>query len=515
MNTIKDLMDSYCTGPYEFSAEMIQESMNGGDNTTNGGDNTTNDGDNNTTLDTIRHQLEKLAIFFSLIPENIPKPKNSKPQRSEFNSAVRRFNEKHNVKLKDLFKKDKMDENKNRTLRGKFWRFDPVIRSYFSREFKEVDFTSKLHPDFNINRENKMLNDYYEWRIYELAKEHEVSFLPFRMHSRSDDFYTKGVEVQLNPVEYLMTKDYKTDDIKITKGCDIYRIRERLTRVQFDPDNTCRFILSPDYKDSHATTLFSILERGSNRILATIMINSWDKEEYFNYIKSRFELQGSEKTNNISSYYKRTSFSNKLYDEIKEQAQDGYYFDKENNTGYIIDFEVEPFFLPDSLKEIVNPFENDEEDNDIKVLHNLYKRKDGTLIHTVKDHRNVPFLDASHNLQIGKNDGNCVLYTNHMIQAIATFLGNNEIADEIYQLALTINDGSDEEKTEAEARLVKFFKQDIKPYLPFYYNEDGSAKSAEELMEFHLRKRWEVASMAANSSNYLRKVGFLPEEVDS
>ncbi|GAB4231674.1 MAG: hypothetical protein Tsb0021_10150 [Chlamydiales bacterium] len=416
------------------------------------------------------------------------------PTRKEFITAIQNFKRINNVKLKKLFEPRNRDYD--RVLRGVFWN-DPIISNYFSRKFENVDFTSH-HPDFRVNRDEKAENDYYEWRIYELAEIYRKDFLPYRKHSLSDNFYNEGPVPIACKIEYLMSQGFETNDIRITRGDDIYGIREMLIRFQFDGNNTCRFVVSPNYKDEHATTLVSILERGSDRILTSIMINSWNKEEYSNSMGYRYNLKGSY-PNKISDEHSSIPFSSELYQNIKEVACENVYIDDKNKRGYVID--------QDPTAELEQYLEN----GTIEVLHHLYT-DNNRLVHIVKDNRKVPFLDASHHIQTAKNDGNCVLYTNHMLQAVSTFLSHNENADKVYALALKVNDGSEEEKADAAEKLSTCFREDIKQHLPFYYNEDGSAKNEEELQKFHLRRRWEVGSMAASSPEYLKMVGFLPED---
>ncbi len=71
-------------------------------------------------------------------------------------------------------------------------------------------------------------------------------------------------------------------------------------------------------------------------------------------------------------------------------------------------------------------------------------------------------------------------------------LSDKQTADRIFNIAKTIQTDKN-----AEAELVKVFREDLKAYLPCYYDTDtGLAKSEEELREFHLQQRWELGGLS-------------------
>lgn len=96
------------------------------------------------------------------------------------------------------------------------------------------------------------------------------------------------------------------------------------------------------------------------------------------------------------------------------------------------------------------------------------------------------------------------------MQAIVKMLEDNDNSVVIYNEALKISHGTDSEKILAEEVLTKIFREDLKAYLPCYFNSDGSPKSESELKEFHLKQRWELGSRAALDENYLTYKHFLP-----
>ncbi len=89
-------------------------------------------------------------------------------------------------------------------------------------------------------------------------------------------------------------------------------------------------------------------------------------------------------------------------------------------------------------------------------------------------------------------DKNCALYSLNFLDGIGKLLEDPE--QHIYTLAQQIDTGSEEVKTEASNALIQIFKEDLKKYLPQYYDDTGNLKSAEAIKEYHLKQRWDMGS---------------------
>jgi hypothetical protein len=108
------------------------------------------------------------------------------------------------------------------------------------------------------------------------------------------------------------------------------------------------------------------------------------------------------------------------------------------------------------------------------------------IVHSPK----TPFIDVSHDLQEAADDRNCALYSLNFIKAISELLKSPEIVNHIVELAR-----SSTRDPSAIEQLVHIFREDLKAYLPCYYDRDtGLPKSPEEVEAFHLSQRWELGS---------------------
>ncbi|MBA2651655.1 MAG: hypothetical protein H0U73_05255 [Tatlockia sp.] len=69
-----------------------------------------------------------------------------------------------------------------------------------------------------------------------------------------------------------------------------------------------------------------------------------------------------------------------------------------------------------------------------------------------------------------------------------------EVADRIYKLSLAVANPDNLENQKAKNALVRIFSEDLKSYLPCYYNQEDTKKSNEEIKEHHLKQRWNLGS---------------------
>lgn len=103
----------------------------------------------------------------------------------------------------------------------------------------------------------------------------------------------------------------------------------------------------------------------------------------------------------------------------------------------------------------------------------------------------TPFIDVSHNLQLGNDDMNCALYSLNFIKGLTEMLKNREIADKAYALASNIKTSL---SAEEELRII--FQETLKEYIPEYYDPHGTKKSPKALQEFHLQQRWDLGTLS-------------------
>ena len=119
-------------------------------------------------------------------------------QRQQFNLAVREFKTKHNIKLKILFELKNYDSAQ---LRKEFWSKYEIC-NYLSRSHESINF-SEYHPIFETDRQNKLNNDYYESRVYQLAFKQNWRILPFRDNVLSDNFYLEELPIDFWMMTFL------------------------------------------------------------------------------------------------------------------------------------------------------------------------------------------------------------------------------------------------------------------------------------------------------------------------
>ena len=108
-------------------------------------------------------------------------------------------------------------------------------------------------------------------------------------------------------------------------------------------------------------------------------------------------------------------------------------------------------------------------------------------------------IDASNKIQTANDDKNCAVFTFNTMQAVVKMLEDKNNSETIYNHALKLVHGNDDEKRQSETALIKIFREDLKAYLPCYFNSDGTLKPESELKEFHLKQRWQLGSLAASN----------------
>ena len=113
------------------------------------------------------------------------------------------------------------------------------------------------------------------------------------------------------------------------------------------------------------------------------------------------------------------------------------------------------------------------------------------------------FIPIAFSLQQEEDDENCVIYSKNFIQALIALLSQPEEAERIVELARDVCHQSSN-ASESEAALVKIFLQDIKTFLPCYFDpQTGSQKESAAIKQFHLNERWDLGSHYVESNHPL------------
>lgn len=316
---------------------------------------------------------------------------NHSPASQQFTAAIHEFEKTNNIKIAE-FLSSRLPEHE--ALIEEFFSI-PVIYNYLSRTAESVRF-------LNNKPANSCLTP-SEIEIYQLRPD----LFPFR--GRTDDqFYLTGADKYGGTVDkfYLsLQNQYNQEHVSITSAQDIYEIKEYLKDELVNMSKPLhRFVITPNWKDTHATCLVHIINPETRRIMASIFINSWQSQEYTNFISYRFNLD----TN------------------------------RDSNTA---------------------------------------------------GHAKIPFIDASHHIQVSPEDSNCTIYGYKFIEAVAKMLNEPLHAQRIFALAENVEKGN----LQASNDLREIFNEELKNYLPCYYTNKHHNAPA-DIKEFHLQQRWNIGS---------------------
>lgn len=431
------------------------------------------------------------------------------PSRVEFIKALKEFLEKHQVSLEyilvgkaqasDIYDDDTFISEEQLHLRQQFLSH-PIIHDYLSRSSKFIDF-EKNRPHLISDENNPDESDFYECKIYELAEKMvKTRFLPYRDNVLTDQFYKDG------SVDTTIFKNIsiKSKDCLIKKnGIDPYEIRDTVRRIEFgkyidtikNEYKDVRFIITPNCKDTHATSIISIIQKETFKHLASIFINSKKSENYFSFIESKFNRRGNVSIGLLNDT-EALSFHNLISTKLQSKA---VFKDLETKERYIL----KQLNLSNEENYEINDVNNAFDNKSIDVIHHF--RYWNKIYYTLEGNRYVPLIDASHHLQLEEEDNNCLIYTYNFLQGIVNILENQEMADKIYELAEKIDSRNDAELS--KETLATIFSENLKYYLPCYYN-NGQQKSYDEIKQHHLHQRWDLGSQSMNIDT-LKNLGYL------
>lgn len=210
-------------------------------------------------------------------------PSNHSEAALQFIAEVEAFEKKHNKKLSEFLPIPKDPSPENEALVTEFFS-NPIIHHYLTRDADTIQFVD--------NKPNPSCLTSPELEIYALR----TDIFPFRLNADMDLFYLSGADRSDFFYTSLQNK-YNNNDLIILSIKNVYEIRNYLNMhtyltkysdPYYNPVSQYKFILTPNWKDDHATAMFHILNPETGEVLASFFINSWDNKEYSDYIAYRF-----------------------------------------------------------------------------------------------------------------------------------------------------------------------------------------------------------------------------------
>lgn len=366
---------------------------------------------------------------------------------------------------------------------------NPIIQSYLARNANEITFASE-QPAFDYQKDFKDRNDFYEVKVYKKSPFFTDSF---RSNVDSSLYYRQDAQRSFKDIlihEFSeMNKTHMKDSIYVTPATDINQIRHIINAISyshlttklsenlpngFNSNASIKFVLSPNWMNGHATMLVTILDEVNKNTLATIFIDSVQSEDSASYIEKRF--------NALTNYYYRLSPSEsdaiaKKMESLKKDENHILLIDNANRIGYLVNNN-------DELFRNFDLFEANESIDVLFVVDELSRTN------TLRIVRPIPFIDASHNLQITKEDNNCTLYELNFLNASVDLLSDPKNATRIYALAQKINPNN----KDASIELQQIFQNELKRYLPRYYDNQLNTRTSNEIKKYHLEQRWDLES---------------------
>lgn len=414
--------------------------------------------------------------------------------RYEFNQAVYEFERQHGNKIDNLLK--------NKKILNKFLNI-AEIRDYLIRDSSRVEFDTE-HPNlmdtpkeanssyklFSKTQNNPHLaTDHYELTVYRTLP----NLITYRNQNiNTAKFYTEGTlpDFRDNYLNLWLRREIQeTQDIVIMPPQeDFYHIIDTLKAQPFlNNTSSERFILAQSSQigigSSHATTLLGIKDPSTHELFAVIFINSWQNKAYSNYTRAGFNALTTLGLYNQISLDKhcRNLFNVEL-------NPDGSVV----NNGTFKSSDGKSICFTDPKIDLSSP-EGREAESSKNIRYIFMIDRVMNKLEVLVKGRTIPFIDASHHIQTEENDQNCTLYAYHFILAIIQLLKNPTEADRIFNLAKKLSN----EMTDIESnqQLFNIFNQELKAYLPNYYDSTTQeALPIEMRNQWNLRFRWDTGS---------------------
>lgn len=405
--------------------------------------------------------------------------------RDDFIRAIKLFEKKHGP-LEQCLSKNPPEATVRALLEN------PIIHGYLARDVTKVQFadTHPLLTDSDNPEENDR-TDHHELRIYKLLP----NVVAYREGSiNTAEFYkegtNKGGDKLFKEEMELLNKQHT--HINAGDPRDIYRIATYIRGYDFaglthiSPQQTAVFLLSPNWKDSHASTIVSIIDPVTQRVLLSLFLNSAQNDTCYEYSKPRFLGQENWSTRTMPHHksslfdYVKRIFPEAMNDSKFSSKPPTLVMNSTENAALLVNYTDDDYDSEQYLA-FIKQYKN----------HTIFHVKDGEM--DIRYRRQIPFLDVSHHLQTEEDDMNCALYGLNFIQAITTLLTQPAIAAQVIEHARTIYQQGEGAPLaiDAENKLKTIFKEQLKAYLPAYYSsENGEKRVPTALREFHLKQRW-------------------------
>lgn len=364
--------------------------------------------------------------------------------------------------------------------------------------------------------------------------------LPYRSQTiTSSAFYTEGTSPYYDFFhELFLSFCHDFPDVQMSFPADIYAIRDNVQSRMFAFEDSAspRVLISPNWKDGHATTFITLLDPLTRFPLAILFMNSEQNEAYFQQAKWQFSQinqqsisalfsgfirhygsiegvrdvflkQSNEKSADLCSMtglnemfeaqvksYLTKTFSIDMDNEAWRAHPATLLINKSARTALAINYSAEDYDK-DEYKEIeASPL--------IDFIYYFNPKEDYLPLLRLTVPK-TPFIDVSHHLQLNSDDENCVLYVVNFIQGMVEMLKQPGMLDKVTSFAAAA-----QENVSAKEDLVRIFQDELRVYLPCYYDEaTGIAKSQEALEAFHLKQRWEMGSKAISMRYPIRSMG--------
>lgn len=172
---------------------------------------------------------------------------------------------------------------------------DPHISEYLSRQ-KVPSKDSELII-------SKSECSFYKRGIMQLKNDH----IPFRKSGDNGEnpitaFYDNalGIMSQIIPfsLERSKIENMLSNNIHCESACDIYAITTKIKTIEnqlkgVNQKAELSYYVMPGFKEDHAYLTAAIFDAKTGKSICTLLINSWQKQSYFTFLKERFETNNN------------------------------------------------------------------------------------------------------------------------------------------------------------------------------------------------------------------------------
>lgn len=457
--------------------------------------------------------------------------------RADFVKAIREFRKKYSEYSASL--KELLNDQHHADIVIDFWTH-PIIRAYLSRDSSRIEFDEKGLPKLTESATGED-NDQEELDVYRgLSK--DIMFRDKGAMTQGQ-YNTQGVNGhRLNLLVQIIAHDPGDIATPSYASCRSDLVRD-ITKCQFQPNvpsnPPVRFRPFFSEDSDHVIAALAIVNPETQKVLATIFLNSWaraetgywSKHRYIDQIKSCFSQEKfyrapSPLLPNLA--LDRTYLRNHIDELFSINIDDIAFLSKndltkiqEKSAGNLIlhhrsIFDISRWFSAKKPNVIINRADqsacildyqhiSNEMDGclpdeytailelpNVNTLYLIEKMPNGESCVRIWSKPQGVIIDASHHLQTTAGDMNCSLFTYNFIKAMISLLNQPNKANEIYQLAQEASQND----LSAQQQLVAIFRDDLKVYLPCYYDENQSEKSQNQICDFHRHQRWDLGNLA-------------------